>query len=588
VTRWRLFNIQIPVADDPGKDSTAVWDGLLRAVAAQAGLQEDFFLGQGGAEDVKVEIVRKSFDARPRVLRRTREADGTPLLHFNYVVDIEVPLQDAVNVRRRPGLCEPAPQVGDRLPPSSASPLSAGLPPVAVVGSGPAGLFAALRLAESGHPVTLIERGQPVERRGRDIGAMIHRGVLDADSNFCFGEGGAGTWSDGKLTTRIGRNSQQVRSVLEAFVSFGAPERILVDGKPHLGTDRLVRLLKSLRQRLLDLGVTIHFGLTADRLTIDPTTNAVTGIQCHHTHSHDHDIVQIDAPIVVLAIGHSARDLYASLHEQGVAMSAKEFAVGLRVEHPQTLIDTVQLKEYAKWVNRGKGKVPVADYTVKAGNVFSFCMCPGGQVVPTSMDPSELCVNGMSFSQRNSPWANSGLVTPVTPEELSPFSSHGPLAGVAFQRAWEREAALRGGGDLVAPVQRVTDFMEGRPSAVDEGTFPKSSYRRGVRASSLHDLYPESLTGRLRAALESFDRQLPGFITDQALLHGVETRTSSPVRIDRNPLTLESVNVRGLYLAGEGAGYAGGIVSAAVDGQRIAEQIVRAVQAGHAERDSSP
>ncbi|KAK9100136.1 hypothetical protein Scep_023566 [Stephania cephalantha] len=450
-------------------------------------------------------------------------------------------------------------------------------PKIAVVGSGPSGLFASLVLAELGAEVTLIERGQPVEKRGRDIGALVVRRMLQLESNFCFGEGGAGTWSDGKLVTRIGRNSDGVVAVLKTLVHFGAPRNILVDGKPHLGTDRLVPLLRNFRQHLQGLGVTIRFGTRVDDLLVENAK--VVGVKVSDTESDlllDNQKLGFDA--IVLAVGHSARDVYQMLHSNNVELVPKDFSVGLRIEHPQELINRIQYSTLANEVCKGRGKVPVADYKVvkyvdeegtdansreNGRSCYSFCMCPGGQVVLTSTNPSELCINGMSFSRRASRWANAALVVTISWKDFDSLGFHGPLAGIEFQREFERRAALMGGGNFVVPVQKHLIIYSILALVVD---VPPSSYRLGVKSAELHDLYPNHITEALQNSISMFDRELPGFISEEALLHGVETRTSAPVQIPRNTDTYESTSLEGLYPIGEGAGYAGGIVSAAVDG----------------------
>ncbi|KAL9154601.1 hypothetical protein ABFS82_10G126700 [Erythranthe guttata] len=461
-------------------------------------------------------------------------------------------------------------------------------PKVVVVGSGPSGLFASLVLAEFGADVTLVERGQAVEQRGRDIGALVVRRMLQLESNFCFGEGGAGTWSDGKLVTRIGRNNSSVTSVLKTLVQFGAPCSILVDGKPHLGTDRLIPLLRNFRQYLQESGVTIRFGTRVDDLL--EKDERVTGVQISDSRgSSESSSQKLEYDAVVLAVGHSARDTYEMLLSHNVDLVQKDFAVGLRIEHPQELINDIQYSELAREVQRGRGKVPVADYQVAeyvnhkfkdtpsiseptSRSCYSFCMCPGGQVVLTSTDPSELCINGMSFSRRASRWANAALVVTVSSKDFDALSLSGPLAGVEFQRTLERKAAIMGGGNFVVPVQTAADFLCNRLSGTP---VPESSYRLGVKASNLHELFPVQITEALQRALSTFEKELPGFVSTSALLHGVETRTSSPIQITRTSDTWESTSLKGLYPVGEGAGYAGGIVSAAVDGMHAGFAVAR-------------
>ncbi|VFQ61296.1 unnamed protein product [Cuscuta campestris] len=419
-------------------------------------------------------------------------------------------------------------------------------PKIAVVGSGPAGMFASLVLAEFGADVTLLERGKPVEQRGRDIGALVVRRMFKEESNFCFGEGGAGTWSDGKLVTRIGRNSSAVLAVLKTLVLFGAPKKILVDGKPHLGTDKLVPLLQNFRCHLQELGVTIKFGTRVDDLLVE--NGFVVGVKVSNSGDGQQSISDnLGYDAVVLAVGHSARDTYEMLLSHNVNLTQKDFSVGLRVEHPQELINTIQYSELAKEVKSGRGRVPVADYKVVdylntdslvspsecrpiKRSCYSFCMCPGGQVVLTSTNPSELCINGMSFSRRSSKWANAALVVTVSPKDFSALSLNGPLAGVQFQRTFEQRAALMGGGSFVVPVQTVTDFLGNKSSVA---SLPSSSYRLGVKAANLHELFPSHITEALQKSILKFDNELPGFISSSALLHGVETRTSSPVQISR-------------------------------------------------------
>ena len=580
---WRLFDVTVPLDSDAGKDSHEATSAVLAAAAARLGVK--------ALDKSHVTVVRKSLDARQR---RTRQMSQPA---FSYVVDVQ---EAAVKTRRaRAPLVEQAGRLervtatvdvkphGSMLAGASEA-ATARLRQnchVVVVGGGPAGLFAALRLAESGVRVTLLERGQPVEQRGKAIGRLFVRRQLDSESNLCFGEGGAGTWSDGKLTTRIGRNSEAVRGVLSALVDFGAPDHILTDGKPHLGTDRLVRMLRALRDRLQECGAVIQWACRVDGLALSTQTQPqVAGVRLA-------DGQQLSCDAVVLAVGHSARDLYRSLYAQGVPMEALGCSVGFRIEQPQSMVDSAQYGDQlaSMHVLRGQGKLPVADYRLvsrpldggETRQAYTFCQCPGGQIVPTSTHAEELCVNGMSFSKRQSAFANSGLVVPVTPADYAPYAGPGSeaLAGIEFQRAMERAAAVAGGGNLVCPVQTADAFLaEERPSVGAAQQMPASSYRLGVRHApeGLHSLYPQQVTRALAHALVAFDKVIPGYASHKGLLHGVETRTSAPVRIIRGE-DFQSPGIKGLYPIGEGAGYAGGIVSAAVDGTHAADALMAAV-----------
>mmetsp|Transcript_34362 Transcript_34362/g.80995 ORF Transcript_34362/g.80995 Transcript_34362/m.80995 type:complete len:730 (-) Transcript_34362:676-2865(-) len=562
---------------------------------------------------VGTRVVRRSLDARKKL--------NHPV--YSYVVDIPIEgsLRHSLRWKENSGRMEKIKTMVDKSVDSSKSIRSEEEPEsesnsaneentenqdqtktVVVVGMGPAGLFCALQLALGSNgriqPI-LIDRGQPVEKRGQDIGKLIHRRLLNEESNFAFGEGGAGTWSDGKLTTRIGRNSGPVRLVLETLVEFGAPSDILWKGAPHLGTDNLVRLLRKMRFRLAELGGQIHFGTKMTNLKMDG--NQVCGVFAEDVGGNQH---YFEGDHVVLATGHSARDVYEDLHRAGVKLEPKGFAVGFRIEHPQKIINKIQYgDEWGPSVKTGKlltdrandeffgtepqhiAKMPVPSYRLatdkamdgvdgKLRGAYSFCMCPGGQIVPASTDPDEVCVNGMSFSRRDSIWANSALVVTVDPDDkiLEEYrADHGVLAGLEFQREMERRASKLGGGNLTVPVQRMTDFCDGKISS----TIPSSSYRLGVKSAPCHEIYPESITNALRDALTNhFQKQMPGYYHPDGLLHAVETRTSSPLRVPRDPKTLLAIGTENLYPSGEGAGYAGGIVSAAVDGVNVAETIL--------------
>lgn len=442
---------------------------------------------------------------------------------------------------------------------------------VIVIGAGPSGLFCAHRLAGSGVRTTLLDRGQPVEIRGRDVSGLMHRGELKEDSNICFGEGGAGTWSDGKLYTRV--SDPRGRHVLETIVELGGPEDILVKGKPHLGTDRLVRLCKMFRARLLEEGCEVRFGAFVKAIRIGERhgRRKVLGVELR-------DGEKIDGDRVVLAVGHSAREMYHHLVDLEVHLEPKPFAVGFRVEHRQELINEIQYGRYA-----GESELPSADYRLATNfgdgkerrGVYSFCMCPGGQIVPSHTLPEGICVNGMSHASRKGHWANSALVVTVRPEDYGAYEDRseargGVLAGMVFQHEAEKAAYRLGGGGFIAPAQRLTDFKEG----VASKNVRKATYKPGIIAADLSRTYPEFVIANLRAALDDFEGRMKGFLTDDALLIGVETRTSAPVCVVRDDESLQSVSVDYLYPCGEGAGYGGGIVSAAIDGLRVAEQIL--------------
>lgn len=428
--------------------------------------------------------------------------------------------------------------------------------PVVVVGAGPAGLFAALRLIGLGLKPIMLERGKDVSSRKRDI-ALIHRGqTLNAESNYCFGEGGAGAFSDGKLYTRSKKRGDN-RHALEIFRSHGAHESILYEAHPHIGSDGLPAIIRALRETILQAGGEVHFETRAADLLVRNSTvkGAVT---------QRGDLVEGRA--VILATGHSARDIYELLHQSGVRLEAKPFAMGVRIEHPQALINDIQYHRDAQMAC-----LPPAAYALvhqAAGRgVYSFCMCPGGFIVPAASAPHEIVVNGMSPSLRNSPFANAGIVVEVREEDLAAFAGHGPLAGLRFQQMLEQTAFLEAGEQgQTAPAQRATDFVAGKASS----DLPATSYLPGTVSSPLHSWLPAMIGTRLREGLKAFDRKMRGFLTGEAVLVGVESRTSSPVRIPRDRETLQHVQLKGLYPCGEGAGYAGGILSSAIDGENCA------------------
>lgn len=437
-------------------------------------------------------------------------------------------------------------------------------PRAVVVGSGPAGSWAALRLAQAGLPVTIVERGKPVQPRRTDL-AQLTRGHLDPESNYCFGEGGAGTYSDGKLYTRA-KDKAAIASVLADLVRFGAPPEIEVESRPHVGSNRLPKVLTALRADLTARGVQYRFesqmrGLRLVRDRVQAVTLAGGD--------------EIPADVVVLATGHSARSVYEWAHASGVAIERKSFAVGVRLEHPQPLIDQIQYGRVA-----GHPALPPAAYELSSRGVdrgvYSFCMCPGGWIVPAATEPDGVVVNGMSLSRRDSPFANSGFVVPVGVRDLGP-DGDGPLAGVAFQRRIEQAAFRVGGGAFRAPAQRLGDFLSGKASG---GELGRSSYRPGLTPAVLEEVLPPFVLAALRDGLREIGRRVSRFLAADALLIAAETRTSAPVRILRDEVTLESPSIAGLYPCGEGAGYAGGIVSAALDGLRVADRILDRAPSG--------
>jgi uncharacterized FAD-dependent dehydrogenase len=436
--------------------------------------------------------------------------------------------------------------------------------PVVIIGGGPAGLFCAYQLARAGVASIVLDRGKPVQARRRDLKGLTQHGVVDTDSNYCFGEGGAGTYSDGKLYTRSHKRGD-VRDVIEVLVRNGAPAEILVDARPHIGSNKLPKVVTAIRERMEACGVEVRFGARVVRLVVEGAR--VAGVELA-------DGTTIAAREVVVAAGHSARDVFELLAAAGVRLEAKSFAMGVRVEHPQPLIDRIQYGRAA-----GHAKLRAAPYKltaqVEGRGVFSFCMCPGGWIVPAATEPDGVVVNGMSLSRRDSPYANSGLVVGVELEDVARLGLTGPLAGIELQRRLERAAAVAGGGALRAPATRVVDFVAGRASS----TVPASSYEPGLAAVDLGEVLAASglrIAERLRDGLRAFDRAMRGFLTEEAVLVGVESRTSSPVRVPRDATTLASPDVAGLYPSGEGAGFAGGIVSAALDGVRVARAILAA------------
>ncbi|HDJ34079.1 MAG TPA: FAD-binding protein [Bacteroidetes bacterium] len=430
--------------------------------------------------------------------------------------------------------------------------------PVYIVGTGPAGLFCALRLLELGRKPVLLERGREVGLRKRDVAAISREHRVDPDSNYCFGEGGAGTFSDGKLYTRSKKRGD-IGKILQTLVWHGAPPEILYDSNPHIGTDRLPGVIKKIRNTILEHGGEFHYqtrltGLLSMAGRFSGFTTEPGG--------------RINAHCLVLATVHSARDVYELLAREGVRLEMKGFAIGVRVEHPQELIDRIQYHGF-----KNIPGVPAATYRLaaRAGKrgVYSFCMCPGGFIVPSATSPGEVVVNGMSPWRRNSPYANAGIVTEITEEDIPAVSRHGVLAGMKFQENLEKQAWFEGGKTQQAPAQRLTDFLENKRSV----SLPSCSYFPGLQPSPLHEWLPPFICERLKQGFRLFDEKMRGFITSEAVLVGVESRTSSPVRVVRDAGNHSSVSCEGLFPCGEGAGYAGGILSSAIDGQNMADKV---------------
>lgn len=515
----RLTEIKLPLDHSP--------EALAAAIAERL-----------GAPPISFHVARRAPDARRR-----------NAIRLTYTVDVVVADEAAY-----PNL-PPSPDTTYR-PVTHAR--DAFLRPV-VIGAGPCGLFAALILAEMGFRPLVLERGKVVRERTKDTWDLWRRGVLHPESNVQFGEGGAGTFSDGKLHSQITDRLHQGRKVLTEFVKAGAPEEILWVSKPHIGTFRLVTMVEAMRARIEQLGGEYRFGAKVAGLELGPD-RAVQGVRLL-------DGTAIATRHVVLAVGHSARDTFEMLHATDVAMRAKPFSIGVRIEHPQSLIDACRWGRFAGNKILGAADYKLVHHASNGRSVYSFCMCPGGTVVAATSELGRVVTNGMSQYSRNERNANAGIVVGITPDVDYPG---GPLAGIEFQRHWEARAFVAGGGTYAAPAQRVEDFLAGQPSTHLGQVAP--SYRPGVTPTDLAACLPDFAVVAMREALRAFEKSIPGFAMADAVLTGVETRTSSPLRIDRGE-DGQSPNTPGLFPAGEGAGYAGGILSAGVDGIRIAEAV---------------
>ena len=523
----RITELRLPLDHTPDALRAAI---LAKLKIAPAGL-EDFT------------VVKRGHDARKK-----------PKIFYVYTVDVAVKDEAAILARLKDPHVKSAPDMDykfvARAPRNFARPL--------VIGAGPCGLFAALVLAQMGFRPIILERGKVVRERTKDTWALWRKNILTPESNVQFGEGGAGTFSDGKLYSQIKDPRHLGRKVLTEFVKAGAPEEILTEAHPHIGTFRLVTMVESMRETIESLGGEYRFQNKVTDLLINDRRLAGVRLESGEEIAADHD---------VLAVGHSARDVFQMLQDRGVAIEAKPFSIGFRIEHPQSLIDRAKFGASNKAL--GAAEYRLVHHAANGRSVYSFCMCPGGTVVAAASEEGRVVTNGMSQYSRNERNANAGIVVGVTPQD---YTAHGegPLAGIALQRHWESQAFLAGGENYAAPAQRVGDFLAGRASTALGEVVP--SYRPGVKPTDLSTCLPDYAIAAIREALTAFGRQIKGFDMDDAVLTGVETRTSSPVRVPRGA-DFQSVNTKGLYPGGEGAGYAGGILSAGVDGIKLAEAV---------------
>jgi uncharacterized protein len=497
---------------------------------------------------ISFEVFKRSYDARKNVQ-----------LVFIYTVDCFIKEEDGVLKKfANDQHIRPSPDTSYHFVAKAPESITSGkaLRPV-VIGFGPCGIFAALVLAQMGFKPIVLERGKPVRERTQDTWSLWRKKILNPESNVQFGEGGAGTFSDGKLYSQIKDPKFYGRKVIAEFIKAGAPEEIRYVAKPHIGTFRLVGVVEKMRQHIIDLGGEIRFNQKV--IGFDIQNDQIAGVQIEN-------YPDLATNHVILALGHSARDTFQALHDAGVFMEAKPFSVGFRIEHPQSLIDKARLGPHAGHELIGAADYKLVHHAQNGRSVYSFCMCPGGTVVAATSEPNRVVTNGMSQYSRNERNANAGIVVGITPEDYP----GGPLAGIEFQRGLESKAYELGGGSYEAPGQLVGDFLDGKPSTQFGTVLP--SYKPGVHLTDLAESLPAYAIEAIREAIPAFEKQIKGFSMKDAVLTGVETRTSSPLRITRGP-NYQSLNIKGLYPAGEGAGYAGGILSAGVDGIKVAEAV---------------
>ncbi len=498
-------------------------------------------LGLKSTEGLNIKLLKRSIDARNRNIK----------LNLTFLASVDEPIKEE-------------PYLNSYQNVSAKSECH-------IIGAGPAGLFAALRCIELGIKPIVIERGKNVKDRRRDLAAINKEHLVNPESNYCFGEGGAGTYSDGKLYTRSSKRGD-VEKILKALVFHGASSEILIDAHPHIGTNKLPQVITNIRETILNYGGEIHFN--SKLVDLELKNDEIVSI----TVTIEKDSKTIPIKNLILATGHSARDIYELLHSKNILIEAKPFALGVRVEHPQQIIDASQYHcKSIQEVESARHYLPAASYSlvhqVNGYGVYSFCMCPGGIIAPCATGPEQVVTNGWSPSKRNNPYANSGIVVGLSQKDFAPFDSKGPLSGLALQQAIEKKAWVFGGKTQTAPAQALSDFVQKKVSS----SLPPCSYQPGVKSVDMYEVLGNNIATSLQVAFKNFGSKIKNFITNDALIVGVESRTSTPVRIPRDKLSLTHLQIKNLYPCAEGAGYAGGIMSAAMDGEKCAEAIAKQI-----------